>query len=117
MPNEQVAGAHRRWRLPFRCCGSRRESAVAQLSTLDLIMPAMIGTGLNVAGIRIVGVAGLARRRPLSPSHESYLKVVLGAFTVFYGLRLTWISLNGSLPQILKQLLIVVIAMMLGKLT
>ena len=34
MPNEQVAGAHRRWRLPFRCCGSRRESAVAQLSTL-----------------------------------------------------------------------------------
>jgi hypothetical protein len=27
----QVAGANRRWRLPFRCRGSRRESAVAQL--------------------------------------------------------------------------------------
>jgi uncharacterized membrane protein YqgA involved in biofilm formation len=77
----------------------------------------MIGTTLNVAGILIGGVAGLARRKPLSPAHESYLKVVLGAFTVFYGLRLTWISLNGSLPQILKQILIVVIAMMLGKLT
>src|ERR1035437_11077753 len=30
----QVAGANRRWRCPFRCRGSRRESAVAQLSTL-----------------------------------------------------------------------------------
>ena len=30
----QVAGANRRWRGPFRCRGSRRESAVAQLSTL-----------------------------------------------------------------------------------
>jgi hypothetical protein len=29
-PNE-VAGANRRWRLQFRCRGSRRESAVAQL--------------------------------------------------------------------------------------
>ena len=26
--------SNRRWRLPFRCRGSRRESAVAQLSTL-----------------------------------------------------------------------------------
>ena len=31
---QQVAGANRRWRLPFRCRGSRRRSAVAQLSTL-----------------------------------------------------------------------------------
>ena len=30
----EVAGANRRWRWPFRCRGSRRESAVAQLSTL-----------------------------------------------------------------------------------
>jgi hypothetical protein len=33
----EVAGANRRWRLPFRCRGSRRESAVAQLSTLGHI--------------------------------------------------------------------------------
>ena len=77
----------------------------------------MIGTALNVAGILIGGVVGLARRKPLSPAKESYLRVALGAFTVFYGLRLTWISLNGSLLQILKQLLIAVLALMLGKLT
>jgi len=77
----------------------------------------MIGTALNVAGILIGGVAGLARRKPLSPARESFVKVSLGAFTVFYGLRLTWISLNGSFPQILKQLLIAVLALMLGKVT
>jgi hypothetical protein len=32
--DQQFAGANRRLRWPFRCSGSRRESAVAQLSTL-----------------------------------------------------------------------------------
>src|SRR5208282_6378003 len=31
---QQVAGANRRWRWQFRCRGSRRESAVAQLFSL-----------------------------------------------------------------------------------
>ncbi len=79
-------------------------------------MPAMIGTILNVAGIVIGGIAGLTRRKPLSAAHESFFKVALGVFAVFYGLRLTWLSLNGTFLQILKQLLIVVLAMMLGKL-
>ena len=77
----------------------------------------MIGTALNVAGILIGGVAGLVRRKPLSPPREIYVKVALGAFTVFYGLRLTWMSLNGSFPQILKQLLITVLALTLGRMT
>src|ERR1035437_3173214 len=33
----EVAGANRRWRLPFPCRGSRHESAVAQLSTLGVV--------------------------------------------------------------------------------
>src|SRR2546422_11088052 len=76
----------------------------------------MIGTALNVAGILIGGFVGLTRRRPLLPATEAFFKVTLGAFTVFYGLRLTWVSLNGSFWQILKQLLIAVLALMLGKL-
>ena len=75
----------------------------------------MIGTALNVVGILIGGFAGLARRKPLSPVNESFFKVGLGVFTVFYGLRLTWMSLNGTFLQILKQLLITVFALMLGK--
>src|SRR5664279_6360113 len=77
----------------------------------------MIGAALNVAGILVGGIAGLAWRKRLTAANESYIKVALGAFTVFYGLRLTWLSLNGSLPQILKQLLIAVLALMLGKMT
>jgi uncharacterized membrane protein YqgA involved in biofilm formation len=76
----------------------------------------MIGTLLNVAGILVGGVVGLASRKGLSPARESMFKVLLGAFTVFYGLRLTWNSLNGSSLQILKQLFIAVIALMIGKL-
>ena len=77
----------------------------------------MIGVALNVAGILLGGMVGLAWRERLTAARESYVKVALGAFTVFYGLRLTWLSLNGSIPQVLKQLLIVVLALMLGKMT
>ena len=76
----------------------------------------MIGALLNVAGILIGGLAGLARRKALSPARESLFKVLLGAFTVYYGLRLTWQSLNGSWGEILRQLIIAVLALMLGKL-
>jgi len=77
----------------------------------------MIGTFLNVAGILLGGVVGLVRKKPLSIVHESYFKVLLSVFTVFYGLRLTWLSLNGSLLEILKQLLITILALGLVKLT
>src|SRR5882724_6586982 len=77
----------------------------------------MTGTLLNIAGILVGAIIGLIWRRGLAPSKESAFKVLLGAFTVFYGLRLTWISLNGSSLQILKQLFIAVIALMIGKLT
>ncbi len=77
----------------------------------------MVGTMLNVAGILIGGLVGLQRRQPLSPATESYFKVVLSAMTVFYGLRLTWMSLNGAFFQLCKQLLVVLLALMLGKAT
>ena len=35
----EVAGANRRWRCQFRCRGSRRESAVAQLFSLGILYP------------------------------------------------------------------------------
>ena len=65
----------------------------------------MIGSVLNVAGILTGGAVGLLRAQPLSPAIEAFFKVTLGVFTVFYGLRLTWLSLNGSFLQILKSLL------------
>jgi uncharacterized protein len=76
----------------------------------------MTGTYLNVAGILVGGIAGLARRQPLAPATESYFRTGLGVAMVVCGLQLTWVSLNGSLLGILRQLLIVILAMVLGKL-
>jgi len=76
----------------------------------------MLGTLLNVGGILAGGIIGLARRQPFSAANEVSFKVILAAFTVFYGLRLTWLSLNDSWLHMLKQLLIAVLAMMLGRL-
>lgn len=77
----------------------------------------MTGTILNVAGIVVGAIVGLTWRKRLSAERESFFQVMLGVFTVFYGLRLTWISINGSLWQVSKQLLIVILALMLGKIT
>lgn len=74
----------------------------------------MFGTILNVAGIFLGGGAGLALRKPFSLATESFFKIALAVFTVFYGLRLTWLSLEGSFLHLLKQLATAVIALMLG---
>jgi len=79
--------------------------------------PFVIGTILNVAGILLGGVVGLARKKPLSAAQESFFKVMLGVLTVWFGLRLTWASINGPFLQCLKQVLIVIIALMLGRMT
>lgn len=77
----------------------------------------MTGTLLNVAGIVAGGAVGLARKRPLPLRQQLYFKAVLGALTVFFGLRLTWMSLSGPFLQGLKQLVILLVALGLGKLT
>jgi uncharacterized membrane protein YqgA involved in biofilm formation len=75
------------------------------------------GTIINAAAIVLGGLAGLCMRRGIPPATQNWLKVALGALTVILGLRLTWISLNGPILTFFKQLGIVVLAMMLGKIT
>ena len=77
----------------------------------------MIGTYLNAAAIVIAGMLALATRRQLSAKVQNWLKLILGVLTVIFGLRLTWLSLNGPFLQLLKQLGIVVLALILGRLT
>ena len=76
-----------------------------------------LGTLFNVSGILLGAVFGLARFKPLRVSTESYLRILLAAFTVWFGLRLTWLSLGGSFWQVSKQLLIVLVSLSLGRLT
>ncbi len=69
-----------------------------------------------MSGILVGGVAGLVRKKPLPVATESYLRLVLAVFTVFYGLRLTWLSLGGTFWQVCKQMLLLVVALSIGKL-
>lgn len=76
----------------------------------------MIGTYLNAAAIVAGTLAGLASRKPLSNPSQFFSKTALGALTVFFGLRLVWISRNGTSLQILKQFGVVLLSLSLGKL-
>ena len=76
----------------------------------------MLGTFIDVAGILIGGLAAWAWRRPLAPARQLFLKVVLGVFTVWIGLKVTVTSLNGQFWQVSKQVLLLLLALMVGRL-
>jgi uncharacterized membrane protein YqgA involved in biofilm formation len=77
----------------------------------------MIGTILNAAGILIGGTLGLTLTRQLSAPTQAALKGLLGVLIVFVGLKTTWTSLGPGIGLAAKQMTIVILAMMLGKLT
>ena len=76
----------------------------------------MLGTIFDVAGILVGGLAAWALRRPLAPARQLFLKVVLGVFTVWIGLKVTVTSLNGHFWQVSKQILLLLLALILGRL-
>ena len=77
----------------------------------------MIGTILNAAGILLGGILGLTLSRQLSSVQQVALKGLLGVFTVYFGLKLTWMSLGGNFGMVAKQLAIVLLALILGRIT
>ena len=80
------------------------------------VLGTILGTILNVAAIVIGGLAGLLVRKQPSAATQSFFKVALGAATVFVGLRLTVGNLGGSFGHVLKQVGIILLALMLGNL-
>ena len=74
------------------------------------------GAILNSSGIIIGGVIGSARTTPLSAQTQNFFKLMLGAATLFLGLRLTWFNIGGSWGGSLKQLAIAGLALVLGNL-
>jgi uncharacterized membrane protein YqgA involved in biofilm formation len=75
----------------------------------------MIGTIVNAAAIVLGGLVGLAGTKTLSAGNQGRVKAVLGVLIIFFGLGLTWMSLNGSFVQVLKQIAVVVLALTIGK--
>ena len=74
----------------------------------------MIGAFLNALGILIGALLGLAMLKPLSVRTQVFFRSALGVFTIFFGLRLVWLSVNGTFLPAAKQLLIAVLALTLG---
>jgi uncharacterized membrane protein YqgA involved in biofilm formation len=83
---------------------------------LSLRVTITIGAFLNALGILLGGLFGLARREPLSGRLQIYFRNALGAFTVFFALRLVWLSIHGTLLPCLKQFFLAVLAVVLGNL-
>jgi uncharacterized membrane protein YqgA involved in biofilm formation len=76
--------------------------------------PAVIGAFLNALGILVGALFGLAARRPLSARAQNFFKAALGAFTVFYGLRLIVENVHGTFATGLQQLGLAGLATVLG---
>ncbi len=76
----------------------------------------MTGAIINALGIVVGGVFALLARRPLPAKFQNILRTCVGAALVWYGLKLTWLNINGSPGQMFKQVLTVLLAMTLGRL-
>ena len=74
----------------------------------------VIGPFLNALGILIGALFGLAASKPLSRRTQEFFKSALGAFTVFYGLRLLYENVNGPWLLCVKQLCLAMITVVLG---
>src|SRR5204862_4763606 len=98
---------YRRWWFIFRFApGSGNDS-----------VQTVIGTLLNVAGILVGGMIGLAGTKPLSLARQNFFKMILGVATVVCGLALTVVSFHGSFFQMVKQFTVVLVSLALGKFT
>jgi uncharacterized protein len=75
----------------------------------------LIGPVLNGAAIVIAVAVALLAGKNIPARQQGNLRVILGACIVWFGLKLTWSSLSGSLGFWFKQLATVLLAMVLGK--
>jgi len=74
------------------------------------------GPFLNALGILLGALLGLAWRGQWFARNQNYLKSALGAFTAFFGLQLVWLNVGGTFTTVLKQLLLALLAVVLGHL-
>jgi uncharacterized membrane protein YqgA involved in biofilm formation len=74
------------------------------------------GAILNAVAILIGGIWGIVRPQPLSAQTQGFFKLTLGGLAVFFGLRLVWLSIGGTFWSTCKQLLIAMLAVLIGNL-
>ncbi len=74
----------------------------------------MTGAFLNALGILFGAIFGLAQRTPLAMRWQEFFHRGIGAATVFLGLRLVWLGVNGTFWLCVKQIIIGILAVMVG---
>lgn len=74
------------------------------------------GAFLNAIGILLGALFGLAQRRPILERTQLFFRNALGASTIFFGLRLVWLHINGTFRSCTKQIFIALLALVLGNL-
>jgi uncharacterized protein len=74
----------------------------------------MIGTIINVCAIAAGGIIGLVAAKGISPKVEYRLKLILGIVTVYVGMKTTWSAINGPFGSVVKQIVIVMAALVIG---
>jgi len=100
----------------LRCAGDERKLFFVSITGSARHNRRVIGAFLNALGILLGALFGLAWREPLALPTQKFLQSALGAFTVFFGLRLVWENVNGLSAAGLKQLLTAALAVLLGHL-
>ena len=75
----------------------------------------MLGTLLNAGAILLGAILGLSTKFEIAVGRQQQIKVLLGLACVWFGFRLLWIGLaSASVKQFFYQLLIVLLAMIVG---
>jgi hypothetical protein len=75
-----------------------------------------IGAFLNAIGILLGAIFGLALRQPLSARAQDFFRRALGAATIFFGLQLVWLNVNGTFLSCARQIFVALLALALGNL-
>jgi uncharacterized membrane protein YqgA involved in biofilm formation len=72
------------------------------------------GAFLNAIGILVGAMIGLSQHKPLTLRSQLLYRNAIGGLTIFFGLRLIYVSLEGTFLPCLKQLLIALLSVLLG---
>ncbi|HAM73657.1 MAG TPA: hypothetical protein DCM86_18645 [Verrucomicrobiales bacterium] len=77
----------------------------------------ILGTLVNGCGILIGGAVGGLGKRPIPPSTQGNLRTGLGLVAVFMAMHLCWTHFGGGFTATLRQFVILMGAMTLGRIT
>lgn len=74
----------------------------------------VFGAIINAVAILVGGLFGVTNPNALGVGFQLRAKTFIGVCAFFVGLRMLWVSVNGTALQTIKQLMIAVAAMVLG---